>query len=79
MLESITYRWVNQEEVENETPGEVRYATWWSECDEAIESVESVVLEGARNTQTSCLDHMQILSDPIVHGQVRDWIAEGDS
>jgi triacylglycerol lipase len=63
----------------DETPGAVRYATWWSACDEAIDPRESVLLSGAQNTQTACLGHMQLLLDSAVYEQVRAWVAQGDS
>lgn len=58
----------------DETPGAVRYATWWSPCDEAIDPKESVVLAGAQNTQTACIGHAQLLADAAVYAQVRDWV-----
>jgi triacylglycerol lipase len=58
----------------DETPGPVRYATWWSPCDETINPDASVPLAGATNTQTSCLAHYNLLIDPVVYSQVRDWV-----
>jgi len=58
----------------DETPGPVRYATWWSACDETINPDTSTPLVGATNNQTSCLAHFNLLIDPIVYQQVRDWI-----
>ena len=58
----------------DETPGPVRYATWWSPCDETINPDSSVLLVGATNTQTSCLVHYNLLVDPVVYSQVRDWV-----
>lgn len=58
----------------DETPGAVRYATWWSPCDEVIDPRESVVLTGARNTRTACLQHAQLLGDATVYQQVREWV-----
>jgi triacylglycerol lipase len=58
----------------DETPGSVRYATWWSSCDETINPDTSVPLAGASNHQASCLAHFNFLIDPTVYGQVRDWI-----
>lgn len=58
----------------DETPGFVRYATWWSPCDETIIPNSSVLLNGAVNNQTSCLAHFNLLIDPIVYQQVRDWL-----
>ena len=59
----------------DETPGAVRYATWWSACDEIIDPKQSVILSGAENTQTGCLGHTQLLHDATVYQQVRAWIA----
>lgn len=59
----------------DETPGAVRYATWWSTCDEIINPDDSVLLSGATNTRTACISHMGLLSDAAVYVQVRDWIA----
>lgn len=63
----------------DETPGAVRYATWWSPCDEAIDPKESVVLSGAQNTQTPCIGHAQLLTDPAVYEQVRSWVRQTGS
>ena len=59
----------------DETPGFPRYATWWSPCDEVVIPRESVLLAGATNRQTACLSHAQLLEDPVIYQQVRDWIA----
>jgi triacylglycerol lipase len=59
----------------DETPGAVRYATWWSTCDELVDPPTSVPLAGATNVRTGCLLHSQILTDARVFLQVRDWIA----
>jgi len=58
----------------DETPGSVRYATWWSPCDETINPDSSVLLAGASNHQTSCLAHFNLLIDPLVFAQVKSWI-----
>ena len=58
----------------DETPGLVRYATWWSACDETINPDSTVPLAGATNHQSACVSHAQLLSDPVVYQQVRDWI-----
>lgn len=56
------------------TPGAVNYGTWWSPCDEIINPDESVILNGATNTQTACVGHGALLSDATVYGQVRDFV-----
>jgi len=60
---------------DDETPGEVRYATWRSPCDEIIEPTRSVMLSGASNYVTECLLHLELLSAPSVYRQVRDFVA----
>lgn len=59
---------------DDETPGPPRYATWWSSCDQAITPQMTVVLTGATNTQTACLQHTQLYGDATVYQQVRDWV-----
>ncbi|MDP9177110.1 MAG: triacylglycerol lipase [Gemmatimonadota bacterium] len=58
----------------DETPGLVRYATWWSPCDETINPDTSVPLAGATNNQSGCIAHGQFLTDGVIYQQVRDWI-----
>lgn len=58
----------------DETPGLVRYATWRSPCDETIIPGESVILLGATNSVTSCIAHIDFLTDATVYAQVRDFI-----
>lgn len=57
----------------DETPGLVRYATWRSPCDATV-NPGSVILFGATNTQTSCIGHLQMLTDPNVYAQVRAFV-----
>jgi triacylglycerol esterase/lipase EstA (alpha/beta hydrolase family) len=59
---------------DDETPGSVRYATWWSPCDETINPDISVPLAGATNHQSACIAHGQFLTDEIIYQQARDWI-----
>ncbi len=58
----------------DETPGSPRYATWWTPCDQVTTPPESVILDGATNTQTSCLQHSDLYTDVTVYQQIRDWI-----
>ena len=58
----------------DETPGDVRYATWWSPCDEVINPDSSILLSGATNTRTACILHSGYLSSSTVYGQVRDFV-----
>ena len=54
----------------DETPGSVRYATWWSASDATIVPTSSVPLTGAVNTQTKPLAHLALLTDAEVAAQV---------
>lgn len=58
----------------DETPGPVRYATWWSPCDGTIVPAESTILQDAANTQTACLQHSGMFTETI-YQQVRAFIA----
>ena len=53
---------------------EVRYATWWSGCDEVIDPKDSVKLSGASNTKTACMLHSRLKEDSKVWQQVRSWV-----
>ncbi|MGW7416680.1 esterase/lipase family protein [Streptomyces sp. NPDC054863] len=55
----------------DETPEAVRYATWWSDCDEVINPDSSVPMTGAVNTAAGCLDHNALLGDDTVSRGVR--------
>ena len=59
---------------DDETPGFVGYRTWWSNCDEVISPRTSMLLAGATNTQTACLDHSSLHQDAGVYSMVRDWV-----
>lgn len=59
----------------DETPDDVRYATWWSPTDETINPTTSVILAGATNTQTASIGHLQLLSDQTVFNQVQAFVA----
>lgn len=60
----------------DETPGDVRYATWWSECDGVIVPAESAILGGgALNTKTACLTHTGMFTETI-YQQVKNFILE---
>jgi triacylglycerol lipase len=52
----------------DETPGRVKYLTFWSSCDDVvIPPAESIPLKGAFNVRTpKCLTHMQTPVDPDV-------------
>lgn len=59
---------------DDETPGLTNYRTWWSPCDEVISPRQSMLLEGATNTQTACLTHSAMYTDTQVYRQVRDFV-----
>lgn len=58
----------------DETPGSVRYGTFWSPCDEIINPDGSVVLSGATNTRTGCIGHLSLLPSSSVYVGVRDFV-----
>ncbi|GAA1580583.1 esterase/lipase family protein [Streptomyces globosus] len=60
----------------DETPGAVRYATFWSHCDETVNPDSSVPLEGAANTPVGCLRHNALPGDPATAAGVRAFLAE---
>jgi triacylglycerol lipase len=61
---------------DDETPGSdvVRYGTWWSPCDEAVDPDVSVALDGATNTQTPCFLHSYLHDSPSVFQQVLEFV-----
>jgi triacylglycerol lipase len=58
----------------DETPGSVRYGTWWSPCDEIIIPSYSTILSGARNTMSFCVFHIQETLSYSVYRGVRDFV-----
>lgn len=58
----------------DETPGSVRYGTFWSPCDEIINPDGSVILSGATNTRTGCIGHLSLLASSSVYSGVRDFV-----
>ncbi|HWK89612.1 MAG TPA: hypothetical protein VNP72_06435 [Longimicrobium sp.] len=72
-------RFLRELNADDETPGAVRYATWRSPCDPVIVPGQSTALEGARNTQTRCLGHTELLEDAVVYGQIRDFLLRADA
>jgi triacylglycerol lipase len=58
----------------DETPGAVRYATWWSPCDEIINPHTSVILTGATNTETECISHVALTTNENVYKGVREFV-----
>jgi triacylglycerol lipase len=57
----------------DETPGSVRYGTFWSSCDEVINPDDSVLLSGATNTGVGCLGHSDLRTDAGVFNQVHSF------
>ena len=63
---------------DDETPGAPRYATWRSPCDVVVLPQNSPVLDGAVNTATPCLLHLELPASGSVYAQVRDWLAANE-
>lgn len=59
----------------DETPGTVRYATWWTPADQTVLPTSSVILNGASNTQTAAIGHLNLVSDLAIYTQVKAFIA----
>ncbi|MFD9470729.1 esterase/lipase family protein [Streptomyces goshikiensis] len=59
----------------DETPGAVKYATFWSNCDEVVNPDASVPLTGAVNTPVGCLKHNDLLGDEATSAGVRAFLA----
>jgi triacylglycerol lipase len=59
----------------DETPGSTRYGTWYSPCDGIIIPYTSTVLSGATNNYVACQTHIGYLTDAVVLGQVRSFLA----
>jgi triacylglycerol lipase len=59
----------------DETPGSVRYGTFWSSCDEVINPDDSVPLSGATNTGVGCLGHSELRTNATVFDQVHTFTA----
>jgi triacylglycerol lipase len=57
----------------DETPGGVRYGTFWSSCDEVINPDDSVLLSGATNTGVGCLGHSELRTNASVFNQVHSF------
>jgi triacylglycerol lipase len=58
----------------DETPGSVRYATWYSPCDGIIIPYNSTVLGGATNNYVACESHLGFLSNTTILSQVRGFM-----
>ncbi|NEC92105.1 triacylglycerol lipase [Streptomyces sp. SID12501] len=59
----------------DETPGSVSYASYWSNCDEALTPDTTAILSGATNVEVGCISHDEMNNDYGVYSQVRTFIA----
>ncbi|AZP16181.1 triacylglycerol lipase [Streptomyces aquilus] len=59
----------------DETPGSVRYASYWSNCDDALTPDTTAILSGATNVEVGCVSHTDMNNDYGVYQQVRDFVA----
>lgn len=59
----------------DETPGDTRYATWYSACDGIIIPYTSTKLDGATNNNVACQTHIGYLTDTNVLGQIATFVA----
>ncbi|QYC40225.1 Extracellular esterase EstB precursor [Nonomuraea coxensis DSM 45129] len=59
----------------DETPGDVAYGTFWSDCDTVVNPDSSVSLTGAVNTYAGCLSHAAFLTDASVYEKVRGFVS----
>ncbi|MEY9989646.1 triacylglycerol lipase [Streptomyces sp. V4I8] len=58
----------------DETPGGVSYASYWSNCDDALTPDTTAILSGATNVEVGCVSHTDMNNDHGVYEQVRDFI-----
>lgn len=59
----------------DETPGSVAYASYWSNCDDALTPDTTAILDGATNVEVGCISHTDMNNDYGVYKQVRDFLA----
>ncbi|MEU2248368.1 alpha/beta fold hydrolase [Streptomyces sp. NPDC019224] len=59
----------------DETPGDTKYATWYSACDGIILPYTSTRLSGATNNNVLCQTHIGYLADAVVLGQIARFVA----
>jgi triacylglycerol esterase/lipase EstA (alpha/beta hydrolase family) len=55
--------------------GSSTYATYWSNCDEALNPDSTALLSGATNVGVGCISHTDMNNDYGVYTQVRNFIA----
>ncbi len=65
---------LDQLNADDETPGPVKYGTFWSSCDEVINPDTSTVLSGAFNFNVGCVEHVWLLYSWAVYERVRDFL-----
>ncbi|GAB2804581.1 triacylglycerol lipase [Actinoallomurus bryophytorum] len=58
----------------DETPGNTRYATWYSACDGVIIPYTSTRLNGATNNNVACQTHIGYLTDTTTLAAVRTFL-----
>lgn len=59
----------------DETPGNTKYATWYSACDGVIIPYTSTELNGATNNNVACQTHIGYLTDTATLTAVRSFLA----
>lgn len=59
----------------DETPGSVSYASYWSNCDDALTPDTTAILNGATNVEVGCVSHTDMNNDHAVYERVRNFIA----
>lgn len=58
----------------DETPGSVSYASYWSNCDDALTPDTTAILNGATNVEVGCISHTDMNNDYGVYQQVRTFV-----
>lgn len=66
---------ISQISAGDETPGDTRYASWYSACDGIILPYTSTRLSGATNNNVLCQTHVGYLADTVVLGQIARFVA----
>lgn len=59
----------------DETPGDTKYATWYSPCDGVINPYTSTELNGATNNYVACENHLAYLQDTAILTAVRQFLS----
>ncbi|GLY88212.1 esterase/lipase family protein [Actinoallomurus iriomotensis] len=59
----------------DETPGNTKYATWYSACDGVIIPYTSTELNGATNNNVACQTHIGYLTDTVTLTAVRTFLS----